>query len=101
MDLNGLNRTAMTLPTNAVSGRQIQLDFGAQGIGGNRNSNVGDGYFEIAIDMDGDGSFELIKNFFRLYGDVTGDGIVDSRDKLKLCPCQAPPTSKGISTAMA
>ncbi len=84
MDLNGLNRTAMTLPTNAVSGRQIQLDFGAQGIGGNRNSNVGDGYFEIAIDMDGDGSFELIKNFFRLYGDVTGDGIVDSRDKAQV-----------------
>ncbi len=84
MDLNGLNPTVMTLPTSSVSGNQIQLDFGAQGIGGNRSSNVGDGYYQIAIDMDGDGSFESIKHFFRLYGDVTGDGIVDSRDKAQV-----------------
>lgn len=80
-DLNGLNPAAATLPTPTTSGSQIQFDFGTQGIGGNRGTNVGDGYYELAVDMDGDGSFESIKHFFRLLGDANGDGMVDVNDK--------------------
>lgn len=78
----------MTLPTSAAVGNQIQLDFGIQGIGGNRNTNAGDGYFEIAVDMDGNGSFESKKYFHRLFGDMTGNGIVDAADKLKVLAAQ-------------
>ena len=86
-DLNGVNGVVIPLPGGAgtsVSPNQINVDFGAQGIGGNRNSAVGDGFYEIGVDMDGNGSFETTKHFFRLFGDVTGDGTVNSADKIKV-----------------
>ena len=79
-DLNGNNPFVMAIPTSSVQGNNIRLDFGAQGIGGNRNSNAGDGYYEIAVDLDGDGTFESKRNFYRLLGDVNGDGKVDASD---------------------
>jgi uncharacterized delta-60 repeat protein len=87
-DLNGENGVAMALPTPSVSGSQIQLDFGAQGITGNRGTNTGDGYYRIGVDMDGNGSFETMKYFHRLLGDVTGNGIVDSADKEQVLASQ-------------
>jgi len=86
-DLNGANGVVIPLPGGAgtsVSGTRINVDFGARGIGANRNTNAGDGYYEIGVDMDGNGSFETKKHFFRLFGDVTGDGTVDSADKIKV-----------------
>jgi len=83
-DLNGQNGSLMSLPTRAVVGNQIRFDFGSQGIGGNRNSNAGDGYYELAVDMDGDGVFESKKYFHRLLGDVNGDGVVSSIDKTQV-----------------
>jgi len=86
-DLNGLNGVVIPLPGGAgtsVSGTKINVDFGVQGIGGNRNSAAGDGYYEIGVDQDSNGSFETKKNFFRLFGDVTGDGTVDSADKVQV-----------------
>ena len=87
-DLNGENGMVSAFPTPTVSGRQIQLDFGVQGIGGNRNTNVGDGYYELGIDMDGNGSFESKKYFHRLLGDVNGDGIVSAADKSQVLVAQ-------------
>ena len=60
--------------------RVFELDFGAQGIGGNRNSAVGDGYYALEFDLDGNGTFETTRNFYRLFGDVNGDRIVDNLD---------------------
>jgi len=59
---------------------RLVFDFGEQGIGGNRNSNVGDGYYEIALDLDGNGSFETTRSFYRLLGDTNGDRIVNAQD---------------------
>ncbi len=83
-DLDGLNPVSLSVPTPRISGNKLEFDFGVEGIGGNRNSNAGDGYYEIALDMDGDGSFESKKYFHRLLGDVTGDGSVDSADKARV-----------------
>ena len=63
-------------------GYTLRFDFGSQGLGGNRNSNAGDGYYRIGIDVDGDGQMDAFKHFYRLLGDVTGDGKVDDLDRL-------------------
>ena len=54
--------------------------FGANGLGGNRNSNVGDGYYRLETDLDGNGSFETAKTFYRLLGDTNGDRTVNDAD---------------------
>ena len=58
----------------------LELDFGDQGIGGNRNSSLGDGYYSLKLDLDGNGSLETELNFFRLLGDADGDGDADNAD---------------------
>ena len=57
-------------------------------MGGNRNSNIGDGYYQIAVDEDGNGSFDTYKYFYRLLGDTNGDLVVDSRDSKKVLGAQ-------------
>ncbi len=81
-DLNGLNPVNVPLTPSMFSqvGNSGRIDFGTNGLGGNRNSNVGDGYYQIGIDMDGNGSFESTRSFYRLLGDVNGDRKVDSTD---------------------
>ena len=81
VDLNGQNGSLMTMPARTAVANRIVFNFGIQGIGGNRNTNAGDGYYELGIDLDGNGSFESKKYFHRLLGDVNGDGIVSSTDK--------------------
>ena len=63
-----------------VVGNHITADFGANGIGGNRNSVVGNGYYRLTIDTDRDGTYETQRNFYRLFGDTNGDRAVDSID---------------------
>ena len=58
----------------------LALDFGDQGIGGDRNAATGDGSYLIEMDLDGNGSFETSRRFFRLLGDVNGDKVVDALD---------------------
>ncbi len=58
----------------------LGLDFGVQGIGGERNAATGDGSYLIEMDLDGNGSFETTRRFFRLLGDVNGDKVVDALD---------------------
>ncbi|MEM9586567.1 MAG: SdrD B-like domain-containing protein [Planctomycetota bacterium] len=66
----------------SASGNALEIDFGEGGIGGNRNSNVGDGYYELRLDVDGDSANgnETLLTFYRLLGDATGDGVVDGDD---------------------
>jgi hypothetical protein len=83
--LDGLSRT--TDPTIDLSTAKltaidhaIDVDFGAGGIGGNPDSTAGDGYYEIDLDLDGTGAFATREFFYRLLGDVNGDGSVDAND---------------------
>ncbi|MBL8810606.1 MAG: hypothetical protein JNM43_10550, partial [Planctomycetaceae bacterium] len=52
----------------------------SNGLGGNRNTTAGDGYYQLGIDMDGDGTYESVRSFYRLLGDVNGDRRVDTVD---------------------
>jgi hypothetical protein len=58
----------------------MAIDFGAQGIGGNRNNKIGDGYYRLEFDLDGNGSFETSRYFYRLFGNVNLDRVVDNLD---------------------
>ncbi len=81
-DLNGINPVSVPLTPSmfSVVGNSARIDFGSNGLGGNRNTNAGDGYYELGVDMDGNGSYESKKYFYRLLGDVNGDRKVDSVD---------------------
>ena len=80
--LSGAGAASSVNLTGVVSriDSQVRLDFGLQGIGGNRNTTAGDGYYRLSIDLDGDGSFETVKHFYRLLGDVNGDRQVSTVD---------------------
>ena len=53
----------------------IEFDFGAAGLGGSPLSAAGDGYYEIDVTGNKQAFY-----FDRLFGDVNGDGTVDSID---------------------
>ena len=82
-DLNGdaSSKTAVPLsgPTIVdVLDHAIEIDFGAGGIGGSPNSTAADGYYEVDIKPPG-GSMS-VHHFYRMLGDVDGDGVVDAND---------------------
>ncbi|MFN0053205.1 MAG: CARDB domain-containing protein [Planctomycetales bacterium] len=54
------------------SGSQAAFDFGTGGLS--------DGYYEFALDFDGNGSIDQSLHFYRLQGDFNGDRRVDARD---------------------
>ncbi len=82
-------RTAIQL--SAVD-HVLHFDFGQYGLGGvARGANfnnyyaqmaAGDGYYEIAIDLNGNGTYEESEkyHFYRLLGDLNGDHSVDQAD---------------------
>lgn len=76
VDLSGTNFT--------VIDTGIRLDFGAQGIGGNRNSRIGDGFYRILLDTSGDGQANQSFEFHRIFGDADGDGDADRRDLFRV-----------------
>ncbi len=55
----------------------IELDFGAAGLGGNPNTASANGYYELDVTL---GGTTYRHYFYRLLGDVTGDGVVDNND---------------------
>ncbi|HEV3311560.1 MAG TPA: dockerin type I domain-containing protein, partial [Chloroflexota bacterium] len=81
-DLNGTtaSKTAVSLSGVSVSviDHAIELDFGAKGIGGNPNTTAVDGYYEVDITVPNGQT--AVHHFYRLLGDVTGDGMVDQND---------------------
>ncbi|MDX1948305.1 MAG: right-handed parallel beta-helix repeat-containing protein [Pirellulaceae bacterium] len=81
-NLSGTSGVAVSLAGKAsVSGNKIVVNFGSQGIGGNRNSSTGDGYYGLRLDVDDNGSFETVRNFYRLLGDTNGDRAVTTTDR--------------------
>lgn len=90
-DLQGNNGTVITLPSTSVSGQSVWLDFGASGIGGNAGTTAGNGYYSIAVDTDGNGSFESVKYFYRILGDVNAGGGVTGSDKTQVLAAQGGP----------
>ncbi len=79
-NLDGTGGTAVGLGPVSVTGARLSIDFGAQGIGGNRNTSAGDGYYVLSMDLDGNGTFETTLAFYRLFGDANGDRKVDAAD---------------------
>jgi hypothetical protein len=73
--LTGSGGTAVSL-TNKVSAidNVLRLDFGSRGL-------TTDGYYEISLDLDDDGTFETVLHFYRLMGDLNADGTVDATDR--------------------
>lgn len=64
-----------------VANNRIVADFGTNGIGGNRGTAAGNGYYRLALDADRNGSFEAQRHFYRLLGDTNGDRTVNSLDR--------------------
>jgi parallel beta-helix repeat protein len=64
-----------------VVGNRVTVDFGASGIGGNRNSAAGNGYYHLSIDADRTGDYETERHFYRLLGDANGDRTVNWIDR--------------------
>ncbi len=74
--LSGTGATPVSLTGMlGVVDNAIEINFGSLGLGGSPDSSAGDGYYEI--DIDG-----LARSFFfdRVFGDVNGDGIVNTAD---------------------
>lgn len=80
-DLAGANGANVNLAgLVSVAGNVLTVDFGPQGVGGDRNGKAGDGYYRFEIDTDGDGTFDTSRSFYRLLGDVNGDRTVNATD---------------------
>jgi len=72
--------TAVSIDGATINGNSINLDFGTNGIGG--VGNTGNGFYRIALDLDGDGDFDDAHfEFFRLWADANGDGSVTNADR--------------------
>ena len=83
--LDGTGNTVVPLASRlAAIDKVIEIDFGSSGItsgiGGNARSTLGDGYYEVQLDLDDDGTFETTRRFYRLFGDVDGNQVVDIFD---------------------
>jgi hypothetical protein len=87
-DLLAGNVLAPTATPVSLQGRlrahdlAIEIDFGANGIGGAPSDPAGDGLYHLDVDLDGDPSngYESRQTFHRLLGDINGDSSVDTID---------------------
>ncbi len=58
----------------------LALDFGTQGIGGNRNTIDGDGIYVVELDLDNNGSFETAASSSGSSATSTETGSMDDKD---------------------
>ena len=72
---------AVALGSGTVTGSKLRFDFGVNGLGGNRTTAAGDGFYRISVDTNADGNWnDAHFEFFRLFGDADGNGIVNAAD---------------------
>ncbi len=65
----------------SVIDNAIEIDFGTGGIGGNPNATAADGYYTLSFSPTGSQpGVAATHHFYRLLGDVNGDGTVDQND---------------------
>ena len=61
-----------------------RLDWGINGLTGNRNTNALDGFYRILIDGNSNGNYnDAVDSYFeftRIFGDANGDEVVDASD---------------------
>jgi hypothetical protein len=103
-DLNGTaaSKTPVSLqaPTLVnVIDRAIEIDFGAKGLGGVPGSAAADGYYELDVTLP-NGQTD-VRHFYRLLGDVTGDGVVDNSDLAAVAAAITQTTPPGALTLNA
>lgn len=79
-DLNGANGVITGLGTVTAAGNSLRFHFGPHGVGGNRTNTAFDGYYQLQLDLDGNGTFESARSFYRLLGDFNGDRQVNTLD---------------------
>ncbi|MHB1558088.1 MAG: RHS repeat-associated core domain-containing protein, partial [Isosphaeraceae bacterium] len=77
---NNGSSTAVTLTPSmmTVAAGSVTIDFGVAGLGGAANSPAANGYYTLKVTTPDGPTTSL--NFYRLLGDVTGNGIVDAAD---------------------
>jgi hypothetical protein len=65
-------------------GNKARIDWGINGITGNRNTNALDGFYRVLIDGNSNGNYndavDSIFEFARIFGDATGDETIDAAD---------------------
>ncbi len=82
LGLNGTGNANVPLFASEVSivnSNTLRIDFGRGGITGDPTSSGGDGYYQISVESQNAATITT-KTFFRLFGDVNGDGVVDNSD---------------------
>jgi hypothetical protein len=80
--LGGINPVNVSLAGKLrFSGNRVTVDFGTNGIGGNRNGATGNGYYNLTVDTDRNGTYETQRHFYRLLGDANGDRVVNATDQ--------------------
>jgi hypothetical protein len=66
-------------------GDRARIDWGVNGITGNRTSNSGDGFYRVLVDGNADGDYlDAVDKYFefaRILGDASGDENVDLVDR--------------------
>jgi len=79
-NLNGTGSPTQVSVQNTlkVIDHAIEIDFGAGGIGGSPSTTTADGYYELDVKLPN--GTTAVHHFYRLLGDVTGDGTVDNND---------------------
>lgn len=80
LSTTGANVSLAGVISHAAGSNRLAFDFGTNGVGGGATSLAGDGYYKLELDLDGDGTFETSRSFYRLLGDVNGDRSVDQAD---------------------
>ncbi len=58
----------------------IEIDFGAGGLGDSPGTTSADGYYTLSFTPPSGQGLSATHSFYRLLGDVNGDGVVDQND---------------------
>jgi len=103
-DLNGDASSQTPVPLSSptifdVIDHAIEIDFGAGGIGGKPNTTAADGYYKVDIHLPSGQT--AVHSFYRLLGDVNGDGIVDNNDLNSIAAAIAESAPTGLTPLSA